>query len=201
VQWRRTLRHQYKVTTYDTDHNHHTSNLAEHTDFCPVRLAIQGMTHPHRCSGQATVGAWVCAVRSFLKKFTPIMGRDVHYRVHKSPLLDPILSQTNPVRNLSPHFCKIHFNIILSSMPTSSKRLLSFRVSYQNVPGFLSCSCYMPLPRHRPWSDHSNTTSRGVQLMKLKMQFPPAACYFRPPTFEYSPQHPVLKYHQVCVLP
>jgi hypothetical protein len=60
----------------------------------------------------------------------------------------------------------------------------------------------MLLPRHPVWYDHSNNTSRGVQIMKLlNIQFPPAACHFRPPTSQYSPQDPVLKYRQVCVLP
>jgi hypothetical protein len=41
--------------------------------------------------------------------------------------LEPILSLMNPVCILPPYFFSIHFNIILSSMPGTSKLFVPFR--------------------------------------------------------------------------
>jgi hypothetical protein len=37
----------------------------------------------------------------------------VHYRLHKNPLVDAVLSQVNSVFTITVYLFKIHFNIIL----------------------------------------------------------------------------------------
>jgi hypothetical protein len=46
---------------------------------------------------------------------------EIHYRAHKSPPLDPILSQPNSVHPIDSYLPKVHFNVILPSTPRSSR--------------------------------------------------------------------------------
>jgi hypothetical protein len=56
----------------------------------------------------------------------------IHFHVHKSPPLDPILSQPNPVRPIDPYLPKVHFKVILPPTPRSSQWSLTFGPPNQN---------------------------------------------------------------------
>jgi hypothetical protein len=51
--------------------------------------------------------------RSACQEISLLLNPNVHYRVHKSPPVDPILNQMNSVHIVTPYFFKINFNIIL----------------------------------------------------------------------------------------
>jgi len=48
------------------------------------------------------------------------MEPKVHFRVHRSPLLVPVLSQMHSVYTFPPHFPNINSNITFQSTPSSS---------------------------------------------------------------------------------
>jgi hypothetical protein len=73
----------------------------------------------------------------------------VHYRVHKSPPLVPILSQINPIY---PVISKVHFNIVHPATSCSSQWFFPSGFPTNILYAFLllSQSCYMARPSHPP---------------------------------------------------
>jgi hypothetical protein len=117
----------------------------------------------------------------------------VHYCVHNSTSLIPILSHVNQIYYFSPYFLKIHSNIIIESTPGSSEWSLPFRLSNQNIVCIFNlCHArYMSRPSHPPWSDHPNNIWWSVQVMKLLiMQSSPASRHFLRLRSKYSPTAP-----------
>jgi hypothetical protein len=72
-------------------------------------------------------------VTQLVKKYPAFLWNpNVHYRVHTSPPMDPILSQLNPVRPIDPYLPKVHLNVILLPTPRSPQWSLAFGPPNQN---------------------------------------------------------------------
>jgi hypothetical protein len=89
----------------------------------------------------------------------------VHYRVHNSPPLVPILSQLHPVHNLPPYLSiliissHLHLGLPSGLLPCFSTK--------KSVCIYISCACYMPRKSYPPWLDHHKNNCWTVQVMKL----------------------------------
>ena len=93
----------------------------------------------HRCfcvcgpGGDLTGKVKTCSFSSASQQIPLILWNPkFYYHIHKCPPPVHTLSQLNPDHAPTSHFLKIHLNIILPSIPGSSKRYLSLRFPHQN---------------------------------------------------------------------
>jgi hypothetical protein len=100
----------------------------------------------------------------------------VHFRVHNSQSLVPLLSQTHPIHTFPPYFRKIHSDVILST-PRSSEWSLPVRFSDQNTVSISSA-----LSRIIPLTSIL-ILSFCVHLLPARNAGPSDATYLPPPVW------------------
>jgi len=80
---------------------------------------------------------------------------EVHYRVHNSLPLSPLLSQINPLQMLQSYYFKLYFSTILKRSLGSPNDSFILVISIQCSP--LHHTCHMPRPSLPPRSHHPNS--------------------------------------------
>jgi hypothetical protein len=110
----------------------------------------------------------------------------VHYCVHSSPQLVPVLSQFSSIHTLT--FCFVK-PLILGPSTHLHLRMETIICSISH----LYHACYMLRPSHLPWLDKPNTIWWSVQIVKLLIMQPPALLPFQVQIPTHYPQSPVLR--------
>jgi hypothetical protein len=84
-----------------------------------LSLSFRISTWNHITNSMELSPSWETASCAATQELASILWNpEVHYRVHKSPPMDPILNQIDPVHATPSYLSKILFNII--HLPTSS---------------------------------------------------------------------------------
>lgn len=88
----------------------------------------------------------------------------VHYRIHSSPILGPILSQINPGQAILPTFFQMQLKVIFPCMSRSRKQSLPSRFLTKTLDVFsYHHAHHMPRPSNPPLFDHPNRVWWGVR--------------------------------------
>jgi hypothetical protein len=119
------------------------------------RLPVSQLAKTAICMIESELTPWCrilfekLIVTHLVKKYpTFLWNLKVHHRVHKSPPLDPILSQMNPVCPIYPCLPEVHFNVIHPPMPRSSQWSFAFGPPNQNPVNMSPLPMHVTCPAH-----------------------------------------------------
>jgi hypothetical protein len=108
--------------------------------------------------------SWEVASSSAIQELNILWNPKVHYRVHKSSPLDPILSQIDPVYTTPSYLCLRSIFMLFTRLHLGLPSGLFPSDFPTNVLYAFPHSCYMPRLSHPLSLDHCNYTWRRVQV-------------------------------------
>jgi hypothetical protein len=120
---------------------------------------------------------------------------EVHYLIHNSMPLVPVLTHMNPVHAFLSSFFKTYVNIILPSIPSSPKQFFPSGLTTKPCMHF-SYHSHVPDTLTISYSLHEHPKNIWWRIYSMEsfiMQFPPVYYHYlhlKPIMF----QHPILKY-------
>jgi hypothetical protein len=105
--------------------------------------------------------SWEANIRSISQE-VPLLWRHpkIHYRAHKNPALDPILSQMTPIHTLASYF-QIHFSINRYHTALNPEVLFLYVVNYSSCREIFQIEC-VKLRRCVFFFTHNRDSSVGI---------------------------------------